>query len=152
MSAYMMAFKCLCGDGCPQHLSGNLATSRPLPMMAGKHAVMDLTLCAHSARHNVNLFLTLHSAARSSFPLISVVFEIWIIMHLLYNVCNNWFALGFIRLDNVSQMLQLQDIKYTHIIYYIMALLCPFESLLNVETRTCIIISIITKQDTSSDI
>lgn len=45
MHVHVMAFDCVCGDGCPQHLSGNLAVSRPLPMRAGKHAVMDLTLC-----------------------------------------------------------------------------------------------------------
>lgn len=56
------------GDRCPQHLSGNLAVSRALPMRAGKHGVMDLTLHT-SAKHNVNLFPSLHSPWCSSSPL-----------------------------------------------------------------------------------
>lgn len=68
---YLCMYVCVCvsGDGCPQHLSGNLAMSRALPMRAGKHAVMDLTLHT-SAKHNVNLFPSLHSALRSSFFLL----------------------------------------------------------------------------------
>ncbi len=60
---------CVFGDGCPQHLSGNLAMSQPLPMRAGKHAAMDLALHT-SAKHNVNLLPSLHSAAHSSFFLL----------------------------------------------------------------------------------
>lgn len=57
-----------CGDRCPQHLSGNLALSRALPMRAGKHEVMDLTLHT-SAKHNVNVFPSLYSPSCSSSPL-----------------------------------------------------------------------------------
>lgn len=104
MSVYMMVLAfdcvcvCVCGDGCPQHLSGNLAASRPLPMRAGKHSVMDLTLHT-SAKHNVNLFPSLHSASRSSlFPsapsvsLNSEPLRIWCIMYRMMRVTYWWHA------------------------------------------------------------
>lgn len=55
-------------DECPQHLSGNLAVSRALPMRAGKHAVMDLTL------HMCQTQAYFHHCIQSSAPHFSLQF------------------------------------------------------------------------------